>query len=374
MIQSVIGQHLMIGLSGPSVTAEEKNFIIENNIGGVVLFSRNTKDPKQLHELCTEIQSFRHLMPDKAPLFIGIDMEGGRVARLKDPFTIWPPLKKIGDIDNPTLSFHFSQCLGAELNAFGINLDFAPCVDVLTNPQNIVIGDRSVGTDFNLVVKHASALVRGLLKSHVIACVKHFPGHGNTLLDSHEALPIENLDITRLEQIELQPFKKSFRSRVEMCMMSHILYPQVDPDYPASLSEIMIQKVLRGNCRYRGLIITDDLGMKALTNQYSTEEIAIQALKAGNDILLYCNEPGAPMRALDALVDASANGPLNKELLEVGYKKILQFKLDKIKNPDPMPFDKALEVISSEHHKKVSQAIATGVFSEELFKDSEEEI
>lgn len=374
MIRSVLGQHLIIGLSGLSLTSEEREFIIENNIGGVVLFSRNVKDPKQLHELCTELQSLRHQMVDKAPLFISIDMEGGRVARLKEPFTLWPPLKKIGDIDNSTLSFHFSHCLGAELNAVGINLDYAPCVDVLTNPKNTVIGDRAVSTDFNMVSKHASALVRGLIKSQVIACVKHFPGHGNTLLDSHEALPIEELDYARLDQVELQPFKKAFRSRVEVCMMSHILYPKIDPDFPASLSEIMIQKVLKGNCRYRGLVITDDLGMKALTNKFTTEEIAIQALKAGNDILLYCNEPGAPMRAMDALLDATANGPLNKETLEVGYKKILQLKFDKIKNPDPMPLQDALEVISSEHHKKLAEAIASGVVPDELFKESEESI
>ncbi len=372
MIQHIIGQHMIIGLSGHALTSDEKDFIIKNNIGGVVLFGRNVKDPKQLHDLCTEIQSLRHKMPDKAPLFISIDMEGGRVARLKAPFTVWPPVKNIGDIDNSTLSFHFSQSLGEELNAVGINLDYAPCIDVFTNPKNTVIGDRAVSSDFNMVAKHASALVRGLIKANVIACVKHFPGHGNTLLDSHEALPIEDSDMARLEQVELQPFKKSFRSRVEMCMMSHILYPKIDPNFPASLSETMIQQVLKGHCRYRGLVITDDLGMKALTNRYSTEEIAIQALKAGNDILLYCNEPEAPMRAIDALVDATANGPLNKENLEVGYKKILQFKLEKIKNPDPMPYKDALEIINSEHHKNVAQAIATGVIPDGLFKDSED--
>ena len=136
----------------------------------------------------------------------------------------------------------------------------------------------------------------------------------------------------------------------------------------------MIQQVLRETCRYRGLVITDDLGMKALTNKFSTEEIAVRALKAGNDILLYCNEPDAPMRAMDALVDAAANGPLNKEHLEVGYKKILKFKIDKIKTPDPMPLQDALDIISSEHHKKVAQAIATGVVPDGLFKESEEAI
>jgi beta-N-acetylhexosaminidase len=365
---------MIIGLSGTTLTADEKKFIVENNIGGVVLFSRNVKEPKQIHELCSELQSLRHRMPDKAPLFISIDMEGGRVARLKEPFTIWPPLKKIGDIDNSTLSFYFSYCLGSELKAFGINLDYAPSIDVLTNPKNVVIGDRAVSSDFNMVAKHSSALVRGLLKADVIACVKHFPGHGNTLLDSHEALPIEEKDLAQLEKIELQPFKKAFRSRVELCMMSHILFPKIDPNFPASISEIMIQKVLKDNCRYRGLVITDDLGMKALTNKYSTEEIAVQALRAGNDILLYCNDFEAPMRAMDALIDALANGPLNKEQIEVGYKKILQFKLDKIKNPEPLPLEEALAVIKSDQHKKVAEAIATGVVPESLFSENEETI
>jgi beta-N-acetylhexosaminidase len=363
---------MIVGLSGLTLTAEEKNFIIENNIGGVILFARNFKDPEQLHQLCSEIQALRHEMVDGAPLFISIDMEGGRVARLKAPFTIWPPLKRIGDIDNSTLSFHFSHSLGKELKAFGINLDFAPCVDVFTNPKNVVIGDRAVSTDFNMVAKHSSALVRGLIKANVIACVKHFPGHGNTLLDSHEDLPIEDSDLSRLEQVELQPFKKSFRSRVEMCMMSHILYPKIDGQFPASLSEIMIQQILRVSCRYRGLVITDDLGMKALTNKFSTEEIAVQALKAGNDILLYCNDPEAPMKGLEALIDATANGPLDRTQVEGGYKRILQFKLDKIKNPDPLPLAEALETINCEHHKKVAEAISSGVVPLELFKESEE--
>ncbi len=372
MIQAALGQHILMGLSGLALTADEKKFIIENNISGVVLFSRNVQSPEQLRELCTEIQSLRHQMSDKAPLFISIDMEGGRVARLKEPFTKWPPLKKVGDLDNSTVSFQFSYCLASELNAVGINLDYAPCVDVLTNPKNVVIGDRAVSSDFNMVAKHASALVRGLIKANVIACVKHFPGHGNTFLDSHEDLPIEDLDLKRLQEIELQPFKKAFRSRAEMCMISHILFQKIDPDYPASLSEVMIQQVLRGECRFRGLVITDDLGMKALTHKFSTEEIAVQALKAGNDLLLYCNDFEAPGIAMEALIDATANGPLNKNQIEANSKRILQFKLDKIKDPDPMPLDQALEVIHNEHHRKVAEALATGLVPEDLFKDQVE--
>ena len=146
-VQELIGQHMIVGLAGQALTSEEKKFIVENNIGGVVLMGRNCVEPKQIRDLCAEIQSLRHKMADRAPLFIGIDMEGGRVHRLKPPFTQWPPLKKIGDLDAPTAAFHFTQKLGAELMAIGINLDFAPCIDVYTNPKNTVICDRAISTD-----------------------------------------------------------------------------------------------------------------------------------------------------------------------------------------------------------------------------------
>ncbi|MFN8792365.1 MAG: beta-N-acetylhexosaminidase [Bdellovibrionales bacterium] len=373
MIRHALGQHMFIGLEGPSLSKDEKDFIVSNNVGGVVLFGRNVKEPKQVHELCREIQSLRHQMPDKAPLFIGIDMEGGRVARLKAPFTVWPPLKKVGDLDNPTLSFHFSYCLGRELRAVGINLDFAPCLDVNNNPQNTVIGDRAVSADVNMVSKHASALVRGFIKSDVISCAKHFPGHGHTLIDSHEDLPVEDLEFARLDQVELQPFKKAFRARAEMVMMAHILFPKIDPDFPASLSEIFIKKVLRSDCRYRGLVISDDLGMGALTRRFSTEEIAVRSLQAGIDLLLYCNDPKAPPVALEALVDACANGPLNAQDVEVNYRKILQFKLEKIKNPDPLPLDEALKLVGNDHHQKVARALADGHIPEGLLVENKGE-
>jgi beta-N-acetylhexosaminidase len=150
------------------------------------------------------------------------------VARLKEPFTRWPALKKIGDLDSPSVAFNFALGMGQELKAVGINFDFAPCVDVFTNPANKVIGDRSISSDPELVAKMASALVRGYMKAEVITCAKHFPGHGNTLLDSHEELPIEEVGLERLHQIELIPFKKAFRSRVDSVMISHILFKSID--------------------------------------------------------------------------------------------------------------------------------------------------
>jgi beta-N-acetylhexosaminidase len=351
------GPLITMGIQGKTLSDDEKKFIINNQIGGVVLFSRNFDNVKQFHELCHDIHSLRLKMPDKTPLFLSIDMEGGRVQRLKEPFTVWPPLRNIGEIDNPTLSFLFSQKMGQELRAFGINLNFAPCADIFSNPKNTVIGDRSLGGDPEHVAKHVSAIVRGYIKSDVLACVKHFPGHGNTLIDSHEDLPKEDAELKRLEDFEMLPFKRAFKARVEMCMTSHILYTQVDPKYPASLSEIFVQKLLKEHCRFRGLVVTDDLDMGALRKYFSIDEIAVQALKAGSDVLLYCNEPLSPVRAIEAIIDATAQGTLDKAELQNRIKKVQQFKKENILNPDPISFEEAQKVLANPETKELAAAI-----------------
>lgn len=359
-VKELIGQHLIIGVAGQFLTSDEKKFIIENGIGGVVLMGRNCAEPKQIRDLCAEIQSLRHKMHDKIPLFIGIDMEGGRVHRLKPPFTQWPPLKKIGDLDAPTAAFHFTQKLGAELMAVGINLDFAPCIDVYTNPKNTVIGDRAISSDPYQVEKMSSALVRGFIKSGVISCVKHFPGHGNTIVDSHEELPVEESDLKRLHEVELVPFKKALRSRTEMVMTSHILFKNIDPKWPVTFSELFLKKMIREEFKYRGLIITDDLDMKAMLNHYTREQIPVNALKAGADLLLYCNDPTSPVIAVEAIMTAVAQGQLNKGDLENSRSRILDLKKIKLLQPDPRPIDEAMMVIGCEEHLSLAASIARG--------------
>lgn len=363
-IRHVIGQHLFIGISGHSLTHEEKKFIVENDIGGICLFGRNVAEPKQVRELCTEIQSLRHKQVDKAPLFIGIDMEGGRVHRLKAPFTIWPPLKKLGDLDAPTVSFQFANRMGAELKAVGINLDFAPCVDVFTNSKNTVIGDRSISSDPEMVAKHSSALVRGYMKAEVITCAKHFPGHGNTIVDSHEDLPVEQLDKARLDSCELIPFKKTFKSRVDMVMTSHIKFPKIDPDWPVTLSEIFIKDIIREEFRYRGLVITDDLGMKAMTSHYGISEVPVRALKAGVDLLLYCNDPEVPPQAIESILEAVAQGTIDEADLRSSYQRILDFKKTKIPHPDPLPMEEVAQIVGHADNLRIAAAIAAGQIPE----------
>ncbi|WP_409478502.1 beta-N-acetylhexosaminidase [Pseudobdellovibrio sp. HCB154] len=372
-LNELIGQHMLIGVSGHTLTESEKKFIVENNISGVVLFARNLSTPEQIRDLCAEIQSLRHKMASKAPLFIGIDMEGGRVHRLKEPFTKWPPLKTVGDLDAPTVAFHFAHRMGLEMMAVGINLDFAPCVDVFTNPQNTVIGDRAVSSDPHQVEKMASALVRGYIKSGILSCAKHFPGHGHTIIDSHEELPVEEADLKRLHEVELVPFKKALRSRVDMVMTAHILFKSVDKDWPATLSEFFLKKMLRDELKYKGLIITDDLDMKAMAKHYDKAFIPVRALQAGAELLLYCNEPESPPVAIEGIMSAIAQGQHSKAELESTLKHILDVKKIKLLNPDPRPIDEAMEIVGHPDHQYLADCLRKQVMPEGLVESNDGE-
>jgi beta-N-acetylhexosaminidase len=365
-VKDKIGQLFFIGLQGTELLSEEAQFIVDNNIGGVILFSRNIETPKQLHKLCAEVQALSTRLPDRLPMFIGIDQEGGRVARLKAPFTQWPPLQKLGATDSTSLAFKFSLAMGKELNAMGINIDFAPCVDTLTNDKNEIIGDRAISNDPETVAKIASALVRGYIKSGIIPCAKHFPGHGNTLLDSHEELPIENVDRETLENRELLPFKKVFRARLDMLMTAHIRYTHLDSEWPATLSEKILQDLLRKECRYRNLVLSDDLDMKALTNHYDVKTIPLRALQAGCDILLYCNEFDKPPMALEVLRKALDSGELSNERIDQSYQRVLQLKTTKLSKLRYPSFEEASSLVGHPDHLRMAKAVAEGDIPEDL--------
>lgn len=361
-----IGQLFIVGLKGTELTPEEANFLVQNDIGGVCLFSRNVENPKQVHKLCSDIQNLRHKLPDKSPFFISIDMEGGRVHRLKPPFTQWPAVKKLGDLDSTSLAFKFALMMGDELRAVGINLDFAPCMDILTNDKNAVIGDRSPGSDADLVTRIASALVRGYIKSGIIPCGKHFPGHGNTIADSHDELPEEDLDMNRLQEIELTPFKKAFRARLEMVMTAHIKFPKIDPEWPVTLSEKFLKDLVRNDLRYRRIIISDDLDMKALRNHYEVKDIPVRALHAGCDMLLYCNEFDTPPQGLAAVQKALADGALSSSEVDAKIKLVNDLKKAKLSEIEIIPFNEATNYIGHPDHLKLSKAIIDGRIPEEL--------
>lgn len=361
-----VGQLFFIGLEGPELTTKEADFIVKNNIGGVTLFARNLKSPLELHKLCSDLHNLKTKMVSKAPPFIAIDMEGGRVHRLKPPFTQWPSLSQLAKLDSTSIAFKFANAMGTELRAIGINLNFAPCVDVLTNPKNILIGDRSLSSDPETVGKMASALVRGYIKAGVIACAKHFPGHGNTVIDSHEDLPVEDIDLATLEAREIVPFKRAFRARMDMVMTAHIRYQKIDPNHPATLSPIIIKKLMRESLRYRHLVITDDLDMKALTLHYKREDIPVLALKAGCDILLYCNDFTSPPLALEAVQKAVKDKQVSIEQITESLTRVSNLKKEALANCAPRPLAEASKLIGHPDHLRLAKAILVGEVPEDL--------
>ena len=359
-MRELIGQQLIIGLSGEELLKEEAQFIVENNIGGVILFDRNLKSVEQIQKLITDIQKLRYQTEEKTPLFISVDMEGGRVHRLKDPFTKWPPANHLGNIDSSSTAFKFTQLMGKELKAVGFNLDYAPCVDVLMNEQNEVIGDRALSTDPNIVAKLASAMVRGYIKSDVVACAKHFPGHGFTSVDSHFDLPVDQRTLKDLEENgDLEPFKKVIKSRIDMIMTAHIQYPNIDAQNPVTLSPLFISQFLRGALRFKGIIITDDLDMKALTKHHPIDQIPVKALQAGATMLLYCNEPKSPIKAVQSISKALSEGAISEDTIKENYKIITDIKKKKLTAPiEPFSMEKIQQIVGCAEHKEFAQAVA----------------
>jgi beta-N-acetylhexosaminidase len=291
-------------------------------------------------------------------MFISIDMEGGRIARLKPPFTQWPPMKLLGEMGSASLGFKFAETMGAELTAVGINLNYSPCVDVFTNPKNTVIGDRAFSTDPEVVAKLASSVVRGFLKAGVIPCVKHFPGHGDTLVDSHEDLPVVDHDLARLEKVEFVPFKKTFRARVELLMTAHLMATKLDPEWPATLSPHILQEILRKKLGYRNAIMTDDMEMKAITKNYGVEQAAVQSVKAGCTILLYCHTLAVQEQALEALVKAVQDKQIPEAVIDANYQMVQRIKKETFAGLKQVSKDEMLKVVGHPEHVTLSKQIA----------------
>lgn len=294
-------------------------------------------------------------------------MEGGRVARFRTPFTEWPPMRKVGDLNSTSIAFKVAEMLAQELRVVGVNLNFSPCTDVLTNPTNTAIGDRAFGTEPEHVAKIASAFARGLLKGGVMACAKHFPGHGNTVLDSHEHLPVESVALETLKSRELVAFKKVIRARVEFVMTTHIRFENVDPEFPATLSSKIVDGLLKADVGFRGVVITDDLDMKALRNHYSIEEIPVLAMKAGCHMMLYCNEPESHIRGFAAIEKALKDGVLSKDMVLANANKILALKRELLaQNFMPGSPAEIGSIVGNQEHVSLSRAIQSGEIPADL--------
>lgn len=291
------GQLLCVGFEGLEPSNELLDRIAEGKIGCVILFSRNIRDPQQLASLTAQLLQ---LAPQEAPLLLAIDQEGGCVQRLRSPWTEWPTMRSVGEKNDLDTTAEVARSIARELRDLGIGLDFAPVVDVDTNPNNPIIGDRSFSTDPKRVAAHAKTFIRAMQSAGVAACAKHFPGHGDTVVDSHLALPTLAHRLERLQSVELVPFRAAVEAGVASIMTAHILYPALDAEFPATLSYPILQ-ILRKELGYDGVVFSDDLEMKAVAEHYSLEDQVLRSLHAGVDALLVCKSQELWLRALEIL-------------------------------------------------------------------------
>jgi beta-N-acetylhexosaminidase len=325
-----LGQLIITGIDGITLKKEEQQFLEEENIGGVILFTKNYESPAQLAELVNSIQKCRK----EFPLFIGVDHEGGRVIRFKTHFTQWPSMLALASLNSPKLVFEVHEIMAEELKACGINLNFGPVCDVFTNPQNKVIGDRAFAKDPDSVGKFVTSAIRGMQTKGVMACAKHFPGHGNTTKDSHFDLPVVKRSIAELEEIEIPPFIKAVKARVEMVMMAHLIVDSIDPHLPTSLSPAA-HVFLREKLKYNRIIISDDMQMKAITDHYTVENAAVMAIKAGADIIEY-RDMSFSREALLGLKQAVKLKEISQELIQEKIDRIHTAKKEYLKDYNPV--------------------------------------
>jgi beta-N-acetylhexosaminidase len=350
-----IGQLLIGSLPGQTITPEMKSLAREFELGGVILFARNIEAPEQVAELAHDTQQ---LVP-AVPVWVSVDQEGGRVARLKAPFTEWPPMATLGRAGSEALAARFARALAAELRAVGITLDFAPVLDVHTNPKNPVIGDRALSHDTQLAAVLGAAVVRELQGAGVAACGKHFPGHGDTAVDSHLELPVVEHGPDRLRAVEFVPFRAAIAADVAAVMTGHVLVPSLDERRPATLSAPIL-RLLREELGFSGLILTDDLEMQAVRARWTPGESAVQALAAGCDGVLVCSGDAAVIaETLETMVKAVESGQLPLSRVDDAIARMARAKARFLPTPSAVPGPAVWRsVVGCEAHQLVAAEMA----------------
>lgn len=322
-LEEKVGQMIFGGIEGVELSEKSREMIREDKVGGIIFFKDNLVNANQIVTLLNSIKAEN--MQQQYPLFLGIDQEGGRVTRIPELNNL-PTNKQIGKKDNPALAFQLGELLGKQLNAFGFNLDFAPVLDVDSNPNNPVIGDRSFGSDPKLVSELGISTMKGLQSENVISVIKHFPGHGDTEVDSHIELPIVSKNMKELQALEFIPFQNALKSGADVVMIGHILLPEIDANKPSSISNVVITKILREQLKYEGVVMTDDMTMKAILDNYEIGEAAVEAVKAGNDIVLIAHDYEKVQRAIQAILEAVQNEEIKVEQIDRSVERILQLK------------------------------------------------
>lgn len=323
-IDEKIGQMIMISTNYTSFNQNLDDQLDDIKPGGVILFSQNIKSEEQLIKFIADLQDNVTI-----PLFIGVDEEGGRVERFnsiaESPLSQLPSMLDLGNTLDSQLSYQVGQAIASELSYYGVNLNFAPVLDVYSNSNNTVIGNRAFGTTSSQVIKMALPLARGLKSNNIIPVIKHFPGHGDTSEDSHVELPVVRKNLNKLKELELQPFQAAINSGVDdAIMVAHIAYPEITGSMvPATLSSLIITDILREDMQFDGVIFTDSIIMKALSTNYTMSEIAVLGVNAGIDVFIAQNKG---LELFNAIKTGVETGKIEEETIDNAVKRVLKLK------------------------------------------------
>jgi len=327
--EQLAGQRLMVGFGGTGLDEYLKFLIGRIKAGGLILFAVNLEAPDQIKDLCCAVQDYAKQC-GQPPLFIAIDQEGGQVTRLKAPFTQFP--------GNPHMRHeadaeHFAEVTAAELNQVGINMNMAPVMDVA--PENIdsIMAKRAFGGDPDWVARLGLKIIEHLQRNKIMAVAKHFPGIGRTILDSHRDLPVLEDDLAALEQFDLIPFETCIQHGVCGIMLSHIFYPKLDDQWPASLSKYIADDLLRRRMGYDGLVMTDDLDMGAITKHYEIQISMQRILAADIDQALICHQSPNIDIAFEQIVKEITGSAEMKARGVKSVKRIMKMKNKYIGTP-----------------------------------------
>jgi len=324
-LEEKIGQMFIVGFKGYEVHESIQTMLQKYHVGGVILFGNNIKSADQLLQLVNSLKDIH--TENELPLFISVDEEGGRISRMPPQLHKLPSSESIGEVNNSEFSYNIGNVIAEEIKTFGFNMDFAPVLDIFSNPKNTVIGDRAFGKDAETVSKLGVQTMKGIKAGGIIPVVKHFPGHGDTQVDSHVGLPSVSYDMERLKSFEFVPFKTAIDSQADAVMISHILLERIDPENPASLSKTVITDLLREQMNFDGVVITDDMTMGAIEKNYIISDAVVKSVNAGSDIILVCHGYDNQVNVMDTLKVAVENGSVSEERIDESVCRVLKLKI-----------------------------------------------
>lgn len=355
-IRDTIGQLLMVGFPGTNLSPSFLDWLHECRAGGVILFSRNLVDPEQVARLTNALQAHA----TDSPLLIAIDEEGGGVSRLPQGFTTFPAAARIAACHSPDVVYEAAEVTAQELRAVGINMNLAPVLDVNNNPANPIIGDRSYGTQPEQVCTYGIAVMQGLEDNGIIPCGKHFPGHGDTLTDSHHVLPVVEADRARLDAVELEPFRQAISCGLQAVMTAHVRYPVLDAEAPATMSQPILTDLLRNRLGFEGVTLTDDMEMRAILDHQPIGEASVRALQAGADMILICHQQERQREAVSAIEQALERGELSWEKLTASVARLRALKEKRLMPFQPVDPSRVTQTVGHPRHNVFLEKIQNG--------------